>query len=84
MKKIADLIQERIDAQMRATIYDAMIMSIEESFLKKDGQKPKNLLVTADGRKIPTEMIEEVLLDVKVQLLQPLRAKIQEIEETEL
>lgn len=80
----ADLLRERSDDQMKATVLEAILSIAEESFIKKDGQKPKNLLVTSEGRKIPSELIEQVLVELRTTLLEPLQEKIKTLDEREV
>lgn len=80
----ADLLRERMDSQMMATVLDAILTIAEESFIKKDGQKPKNLLVTSDGKRIPPELIESVLAEVRTCLLEPLETKIKDLDQREV
>ena len=81
-KSLAEVIQEHHELNLRSAFIEALLDLASESFVQHDGLEPKSFVVTNEGVRVPEAVIEEVIDKIEEDLLLPLKARIQEIEET--
>lgn len=76
---LSKVIARHNEITMLIAFYEAILETCEENFVYRDGLEPKSLVVTNDGRRVPEDMISEVLSTVRKTLLNPLERELSQL-----
>ena len=71
-RRFSELISSYNETTLKVAFIDAVLSMATENFLMHDGLEPPNMVVTDDGRRVPEELIQSILLEIKDTMYAPL------------
>ena len=85
---MAKTLNEVIERHQRLTLQqafvDAVITMAEEQFAYYDGLEPMNLVVTDDGRRVPSEVVDEILATIKEAVQLPIKDELEKLSKVKI
>lgn len=85
---MAKTLNEVIERHQRLTLQqafiDAVITMAEEQFAYYDGLEPMNLVVTDDGRRVPSEVVDEILATIKEAVQAPIKDELEKLSKVKI
>ncbi len=85
---MAKTLNEVIERHQRLTLQqafvDAVITMAEEQFAYYDGLEPMNLVVTDDGRRVPSEVVDEILATIKETVQLPIKDELEKLSKVKI
>ena len=71
-RSLASIVERYNSVVLEISFYEAILELCNEHFAYHDGMEPKSIVVSLDGRRVPEEMITEILNTIHKTHLTPL------------
>ena len=75
-KSLAEIVKRYNEVTLMVSFYDAILELCNEHFSSHDGIEPKSFVVSEDGRRVPEEMISDILSTIEEKQLSPLKKEL--------
>jgi hypothetical protein len=79
-----DVIRRHSEVTLQIAFVEALLDMSNEHFVHHDGLEPRSLVVTSDGRRVPEDVINKTIADVKDKLLNPLNKELARLKKVKL
>lgn len=83
-KTLNEVIQRHQRLTLQQAFVDAVITMAEEQFAYYDGLEPMNLVVTDDGRRVPSEVVDEILATIKETVQLPIKDELEKLSKVKI
>lgn len=76
---VAELLKRHSDLTLRISFIESIVEMCTESFSYHDGLEPKNLVLTQDGRRVPSDVVDSILNEITKTMLKPAQDELRKI-----
>lgn len=83
-KTLNEVIERHQKLTLQQAFVDAVITMAEEQFAYYDGLEPMNLVVTDDGRRVPSEVVDEILATIKESVQLPIKDELEKLSKVKI
>ena len=83
-KTLNEVIERHQRLTLQQAFVDAVITMAEEQFAYYDGLEPMNLVVTDDGRRVPSEVVDEILATIKEAVQLPIKDELEKLSKVKI
>lgn len=83
-KTLNEVIERHQRLTLQLAFIEAVIGMAEEQFAYYDGLEPMNLVVTDDGRRVPSEVVDEVLATMREAIQVPVSDELEQLRKVKI
>lgn len=83
-KSLDDVIKRHNEVTLKLAFVEALLDMSNEHFVHHDGLEPKSLVVTSDGRRVPENIINSTIQEMKDKLQSPLVKELASLKKVKL
>lgn len=76
---VSELLKRHSDLTLRIAFIESILEICTESFSYHDGLEPKNLVLTQDGRRVPSDVVDTILNEITKTMLKPSQDELRKI-----
>lgn len=80
-KTVQEIIQRYNELELEITALSEGLGLLEQEFCSRDNIQPKSIVVTEEGRRVPAEVFNALISELRIKMLKPLEEELIVIKE---